>query len=68
MKDPIVEEIRKFRDSYAKRFNYDSLAMYEDIKKKEEQAEKKAKNLLLSNQNLRKKSCLILAFVAILFG
>jgi len=32
MKDPIVEEIRKFRDEHAKKFNYDLDAICEDFK------------------------------------
>lgn len=32
MKDPIVEEIRGFRDEHAKRFNYDLDAICEDFK------------------------------------
>ncbi len=34
-KDPIVEEVRKSRDSYAKRFNYDLDAIFRDLKEKE---------------------------------
>jgi len=33
--DPIVEEVRKVRDAYAKRFNYDLDAIYRDLKEKE---------------------------------
>ncbi|OGG51724.1 MAG: hypothetical protein A3F84_23545 [Candidatus Handelsmanbacteria bacterium RIFCSPLOWO2_12_FULL_64_10] len=33
--DPIVEEVRKARDAYAKRFNYDLDAIYRDLKEKE---------------------------------
>lgn len=33
--DPIVEEVRKARDAYAKRFNYDLDAIYRDLKAKE---------------------------------
>ena len=33
--DPIVEEVRKARQEYAKRFNYDLHAMAEDLKQKE---------------------------------
>lgn len=55
MKDPIVEEIRKFRDSYAKGFNYDPLAMYEDIKKKEEQAEKEGRKFVSFQPKLKRK-------------
>ena len=32
MKDPIVEEIRSFRDAHARRFNYDLDAICEDFK------------------------------------
>lgn len=34
-KDPIVEDVRKSRDAYAKRFNYDLDAIYRDLKEKE---------------------------------
>ena len=33
--DPIVEEVRKARDAYAKRFNYDLDVIYRDLKAKE---------------------------------
>lgn len=33
--DPIVEEVRKVRDAYAKQFNYDLDAIYRDLKAKE---------------------------------
>jgi hypothetical protein len=32
MKDPIVEEIRRFRDEHARKFNYDLDAICEDFK------------------------------------
>ena len=32
MKDIIVEEIRRFRDAHAKKFNYDLNAICEDFK------------------------------------
>ena len=34
-KDPIVEEIRAIRDTYAKQFDYDTDAIYRDLKKQE---------------------------------
>ncbi len=34
--DPIVQEIREIRDSYAAEFNYNLSALYKDIKKQEE--------------------------------
>ena len=37
-KDPIVEEIRKFRDEYAGQFSYDLHAIYQDLRKKQGQA------------------------------
>ena len=36
--DPIVEEVRKARDAYAKQFNYDLDAIYRDLKDKERQS------------------------------
>ena len=41
MYDPIVAEIRSFRDAHSKKFNYDVKAIAEDYKKKHE------KNILL---------------------
>ncbi len=36
MNDPIVDEIRRIRNDYAKRFGYDLNAMAADLRKKEE--------------------------------
>ena len=33
--DPIVDEVRKARDAYAARFNYDLRAIYRDLKEQE---------------------------------
>ena len=41
MMDPIVEEIRQFRDEHAKRFNYDLDAICEDFKSHQYQLGKK---------------------------
>jgi hypothetical protein len=38
MIDAIVEEVRRIRDAYAARFNYDLDAIYKDIKKREKKA------------------------------
>jgi hypothetical protein len=38
-KDPIVEEIHRYREAHAKKFNYDMRAIYEDIKIKQKQHE-----------------------------
>ena len=39
--DPIVEEVRKARDEYAKRFNYDLDAICRDLQKKQALSDKK---------------------------
>ena len=36
--DPIVEEIRREREAYAARFNYDLEAIYQDIKRQEQES------------------------------
>ncbi len=33
--DPIVEEVRKVRDAYAARFNYDLRLIFADLKRQE---------------------------------
>jgi hypothetical protein len=38
MNDPIVEEVRRARDAYAARFNYDLDAIFRDIKEREKQS------------------------------
>ena len=40
-KDPIVEEVRKSRDAYAKRFNYDLDAIYRDLQKERRSGRKR---------------------------
>ncbi len=35
MRDPIVEEVRKARDEYAKKFNYDLDAICRDLQEKQ---------------------------------
>jgi len=37
MTDPIVEEVRKARDEYAKQFNYDLDAICRDLQQKQEE-------------------------------
>lgn len=34
--DPIVEEVRRVRDAYAARFNYDVEAIFQDLKRQEQ--------------------------------
>ncbi len=43
-KDPIVEEVRKYREAHAKKFNYDLKRICQDLKEKE----KKYPNRLVS--------------------
>ena len=35
MNDPIIDEVRRIRNDYAKRFDYDLRAMAADLQKKE---------------------------------
>ena len=35
--DPIVEEVRAIKKAYAAQYNFDTRAMYEALKKKEQQ-------------------------------
>jgi hypothetical protein len=39
--DEIVDEVRKYRESYAAKFNFDLQAMYEDLKKAEQKSKHK---------------------------
>jgi hypothetical protein len=43
--DEIVEEVRKVRDSYAARFDYDLEAIYKDIKEQEKNSQRKPVSL-----------------------
>jgi hypothetical protein len=43
--DEIVNEIRRIRDEYAKSFNYDLDAIFEDLRKKQAQSGRKVVNL-----------------------
>ena len=36
--DPIVDEVRRARDAYAARFNYDLRAIYRDLKAQEKRS------------------------------
>jgi hypothetical protein len=35
--DPIIEELRKFREEYAAKFNYDFVAMCQNLREQEKQ-------------------------------
>jgi len=40
-KDPIVEDLHVFREAYAKKFNYDLEAIYQDLKNYEKTLKEK---------------------------
>ena len=40
-KDEIVEEIHKYREEYAAKFNYDVRAIFEDLKRKQKESGRK---------------------------
>ena len=44
-RDPIVEEVRKARDAYAKRFDYDLDAICRDLQAKQRSSDKKVISL-----------------------
>jgi hypothetical protein len=44
MDDPIVAEVRRARDEYARKFNYDLWAIYEDLKRREKGADRPVVN------------------------
>jgi hypothetical protein len=37
--DPIVEEVRQYREQHAAKFNYDLQAIYQDLKEQEQRSE-----------------------------
>jgi hypothetical protein len=37
-RDPIVEEIHRFREEYAKKFDYDLNRMFEDLRRRQEES------------------------------
>ncbi len=43
--DKIVEETRKAREEYAAKFNYDLEAIFEDLKRQEQQSQRKIVSL-----------------------
>ena len=45
MRDPIVEEIRRIRQKHAEKFNYDLDAIFEDLKRKERQSNRRIVSL-----------------------
>jgi cytochrome b involved in lipid metabolism len=43
--DPIVEEVRKYRDAYAKRFNYDLRAISRDLQTQQKKSDQRKVSL-----------------------
>ena len=43
--DEIVEDVRKLREEYASKFNYDLEAIYQDLKKQEQEGRHKVVSL-----------------------
>lgn len=43
--DPIVEEVRQAREAYAAKFNFDILALFQDLKKQEQRGDRKVVEL-----------------------
>ncbi len=43
--DEIVEDVRKVREEYAAKFNYDLEAIYQDLKKQEQEGRRKVVSL-----------------------
>ena len=41
LKDPIIEEIHKIREEHAKKFNYNLLAIFNDLKEQEKKSGRK---------------------------
>ena len=39
--DPIIDEIRKYRDQYAARFDYDAKAMLDDVRRRQKESGRK---------------------------
>jgi hypothetical protein len=37
--DPIVEEVRQYREQHAAKFNYDLQAIYQDLKEQEQKSD-----------------------------
>lgn len=42
--DPIVAEVRRVREEYARQFNFDLWAIYKDLKRREESADRPVVN------------------------
>ena len=45
VRSPLLKEIRQFRDRYAAKFDYDTYAMGNDLRKREKQSGRKLANV-----------------------
>ncbi len=54
-KDPIVEEIHKYREEYAKKFNYNPDLILDDLKKKREELKKRGFKFVSLKPRIYKK-------------
>lgn len=52
-KDEIVEEVRRYRDEYASKFNYDLEAMLKDLQEKERRHQEKLVSFLAHDPPLQ---------------
>jgi hemerythrin-like domain-containing protein len=56
--DPIIEEVRLYREQHAARFNYDLLAIYQNIKEQEHDSKRHfisySKSYLGTNLKIKK--------------
>lgn len=44
-RDPVVEEVRKLRDEYAKQFDYDLKRIFQDLQEQERQGDREVVSL-----------------------
>ena len=54
--DPIVDEVRRARDAYAARFNYDLRAIYRDLKEQEKRSGRKVISYAVSSTGVEPNS------------
>jgi len=57
-KDEILEEIYRYREAYAKSFNYDLQAIFEDIRKKQAASGRKMISIPLKQSRLKAEKLL----------
>ena len=56
--DPIVDEVRRARDAYAARFNYDLRAIYRDLKEQEKRSGRKVVSYAESSTGVKPNKAL----------